>query len=135
MEVVTMLGIVLKNQKDQPPEVHAKGETLIESVKKARYDSDPNIRAWAGFLFTFAGPELERLPNLQRMIGDESWQSRLMGLAAMANVPRDRQKQFAEEILEKESQQFVKDFAKATLEKAPPKPTTQPAEGAAPAQN
>src|SRR5258706_249192 len=135
MEVVTMLGMVLKNQKDQPPEIHARGETLIESVKKARYDSDPKVRAWAGFLFTFAGPELERLPNLQRMIGDDGWQSRLLGLAAMANVPRDRQKQFAEEILEKESQQFVKDFARASLEKAPPKPTTQPVEGAAPAQN
>jgi len=135
LEVLTMLGMVLKGQKDAAPEVRAKGESLVEAVKKARYDADANIRAWAGFLFTFAGPELERLPNLTRMVGDEAWQCRLLGLAAMANVPRDRQKQFAEEVLEKDPQQFVKDFAKATLEKPPPKPTTQPVEGAAPAQN
>jgi len=135
MEVLTMLGMVLKNQKDQPPEIHAKGESLIESVKKARFDSDPNIRAWAGFLFTFAGPQVERETNLQKMIQDEGWQCRLLALAAMANVPRERQKMFADEVLEKDSQQLVKDFARATMEKPPPRPTTQPAEGAPPAQN
>jgi tetratricopeptide (TPR) repeat protein len=132
LEVLTMLGMVLRNQKDQPPEVKAKGESLIEAVKKARFDSDPNIRAWAGLLFAFSGSEEERAPNVQRMLLDDAWQSRLLGLAAMANLPRERQVQLAHEVLEKDSQQFVKDFAKATIEKPLPKPTTQPAQ---PAQN
>ena len=110
----------------------AKGETLIEAVKKARFDSDANIRAWASFLFAFAAPEEERAPNVQRMLLDDAWQSRLLGLAAMGNLPPERQKQLANQVLETDSQQFVKHFAKATIEKPLPKPTTQPAE---PAQN
>ncbi|HEV8377767.1 MAG TPA: hypothetical protein VGP99_02875, partial [Tepidisphaeraceae bacterium] len=126
MEVLGMLGIVLKSQKDAAPEVRAKGETLVDAVKKARFDSDPNVRAWAGFIIAFAAPEEERAPNVQRMLLDEAWQSRLLGLAAMGSLPRERQMQLAREAMEKDSQQFVKDFAKATIEKPPPKPTTQP---------
>ncbi|HEV8293213.1 MAG TPA: hypothetical protein VGP94_14860, partial [Tepidisphaeraceae bacterium] len=127
MEVLGMLGMALRGQKEAQPEVRAKGETLIDAVKKARFDSDPNVRAWAGFIMAFAAPEEERAPNVQRMMLDEAWQSRLLGLAAMATLPRERQLQLAKEAMEKDSQQFVKDFAKATIEKPPPKPTTQPA--------
>jgi len=45
MEVLGMLGLVLRSQKDQPPEVRAKGDSLIDAVKKARFDSDPNVRS------------------------------------------------------------------------------------------
>jgi tetratricopeptide (TPR) repeat protein len=128
MEVLATLGMTLKAQKDQPPEVRTKGESLIEAVRKLRTDADPNVRAWAGFIYTFAGPVDERAPNVQRMLLDEAWQSRMLGLAAMGGVPLDRQRQFAREVIEKDSQQFVKDFAKATIEKPPPKPTTRPAE-------
>jgi hypothetical protein len=127
MEVLGMLGAVLKGQKDAAPEVRAKGETLIDAVKKARFDSDPNIRAWAGFIFTFAAPEEERAPNVQRMLLDEAWQSRLLGLASMGPLPRERQMQMARDVMEKDPEQFVKDFAKATIERPPPRPTTQPA--------
>jgi len=122
-----MLGVALKNQKDAAPEVRAKGDTLIDAVKKARFDSDPNVRAWAGFIFTFGATEDERAPNVQRMLLDEAWQPRLLGLAAMGPLPRERQVQMAGEVMEKDTQQFVKDFAKATIERPPPKPTTQPA--------
>jgi hypothetical protein len=127
-----MLGMVLRGQKDQPPEVKAKGESLIEAVKKARFDSDPNIRAWAGLLFAFSCADEERGPNVQRMLLDDAWQSRLLGLAAMANLPQERQKALANDVIEKDSQQFVKDFARATIEKPLPKPSTQPVQ---PAQN
>ena len=105
----------------------SKGDLLIDAVKKARYDSDPNIRAWAAFIFTFAAPEEERAPNVQRMLLDEAWQPRLLGLASMGALPRERQMQLAKEAMERDSQQFIKDFAKATIERPPPKPTTQPA--------
>jgi hypothetical protein len=127
MESLAMLGMLLKNQKDAAPEVRARGESLIDAVKKARFDSDPNVRAWAGFIFTFGAPEEERAPNVQRMLLDEAWQSRLLGLAGMSPLPRERQMQLARDVMERDSEQLVKDFAKATIEKPPPKPTTQPA--------
>ena len=60
------------------------------------------------------------------MMQDETWQSRLLALAAMQTLPRERQMQFANEAMDKPNKQFVKDFAKATIERPPPKPTTQP---------
>jgi tetratricopeptide (TPR) repeat protein len=128
LEVLGVLGMVLKGQKDAAPEVRAKGDLLIDNVKKSRYDSDPNIRAWAAFIFTFAAPEEERAPNVQRMLLDEAWQPRLLGLASMGALARDRQMQLAKEAMERDSQQFIKDFAKAAIERPPPKPTTQPAQ-------
>jgi len=75
----------------------------------------------------FAAGENERPPIVQRMVQDETWQSRLLGLTAMQSLPRERQIQLAKDAMEKENKQFVKDFAKATIERPPPKPTTQPA--------
>jgi hypothetical protein len=126
MEVLAMLGATLRGQKDAAPEVRAKGESLVDSVKKARFDADPNVRAWAGFIVAFAASEEERAPNVQRMLLDETWQSRLLALAAMASLPRERQIQFAKDVIEKDNPQFVKDFAKATIDRPPPRPTTQP---------
>jgi hypothetical protein len=126
MEVLAMLGASLRGQKDAAPEVRAKGESLVDAVRKARFDSDPNVRAWAGFIVAFAASEEERAPNVQRMLLDETWQSRLLALAAMATLPRERQVQFARDVIEKDNQQFVKDFAKATIDRPPPRPATQP---------
>jgi hypothetical protein len=127
MEVLAMLGATLRSQKDASPEVRAKGESLIDAVRKTRFDSDTNVRAWAGFIMAFAAGENERAPNVERMMQDETWQSRLLGLAAMQTLPRERQMQFAREAIEKDNKPFVKDFAKATIDRPPPKPTTQPA--------
>jgi len=127
MEVLAMLGATFRAQKDAAPEVRAKGESLIDAVRKTRFDADPNVRAWAGFLVAFTAAEDERAPNVQRMMLDEGWQSHLLGLAAMAMLPRERQIQLANEAMEKDAHQYVKDFAKATIERPPPKPTTQPA--------
>jgi tetratricopeptide (TPR) repeat protein len=127
MEVLAMLGATLRGQKEAAPEVRAKGEALIDAVRKARFDSDVNVRAWAGFITAFAAGENERAPNVQRMMQDETWQSRLLALAAMQALPRERQMQFANEAMDRPNKPFVKEFAKATIERPPPRPTTQPA--------
>ena len=126
MEVLAMLGATLRAQKDAGAEVQARGESLIDAVRKARFDSDVNVRAWAGFLMAFVASENERAPNVERMMQEDTWQSRLLALAAMQALPRERQMQFANEAMDKVNKPFVKEFAKATIERPPPKPTTQP---------
>jgi len=127
VELLAALGVALRSQKEAAPEVRAKGDSLVEVVRKARFDADANVRAWAGFVFTFTGPEVEREPNVQKMMVDDAWQARLLGLASMGALPQDRQKQFAREVIEKDAKDFVKDYAKAAMEMPPPKPpATQP---------
>jgi hypothetical protein len=107
--------------------MRARGGALIDVVGKARTDGDANVRGWAGFLYAFTAPEEQRAPNALRMLQDEAWQPRLLGLAALQGLPKERRDQLTKEVMEKDSMQLVREFAKASLEKPPPKPTTQPA--------
>jgi tetratricopeptide (TPR) repeat protein len=127
MELMVTMGALMVSHKDATPEHKMRGDALIDVVSKARTDADPNVRAWSGFLYGFAAPEDQRAPNALRMLQDEAWQPRLLGLAVAAVLPRDRFLQLAKEAMEKDSVDFVKEYAKASIEKPLPKPTTQPA--------
>ncbi len=127
MELLITMGVTLIGQKEATAEMRARGGALIDVVGKARTDGDANVRGWAGFLYAFTAPEEQRAPNALRMLQDEAWQPRLLGLAALQGLPKERRDQLTKEVMEKDSMQLVREFAKASLEKPPPKPTTQPA--------
>lgn len=128
LQLMAVISSALKAQKDKP-ELQAQGDNLLEAIR--RTDGDDSVRAWALFLSVLyvAAPNQQESAET-KLLADAAWQSRLLGIAALSSLPRDKQQALAEEAIRKEKVDFIKDFAtvnlKAIKTAATTQPTTQP---------
>ena len=103
---------------------------LTEALRKATFDTDANVRAWATFLTAFISPQPEQQAAIEKFTGASDWQSRLFGvlLAQLTHQGIDQIKPLAEgdddEIVEQLARGVVERFEAAA---------TQPATAPAPA--
>lgn len=117
---------MLAEQKDNA-EVKAKTVELLQKVEKTRSDSEPSVRAWAAFLYAFFGPDLVRDPATERLLLDDSWEGRLLGLFALSKLPPARQKTLAEPLSQKDKEAIVREYAGAAVELSGRRAETRPA--------
>ena len=117
------------------------GERSAETMalfRKNSFDEDPDVKAYAAFFFAREAGQ-DRPQEVRTMLKDAAWQVRLLGLVTM-RIPNpttreplidiEQQKAMMQELLDKETEPHVRDYAAAALEllKSPATPpATQPA--------
>lgn len=119
--------------------VSERGAALLGLYRKHFFDTDPDIRAYAAFFYAWETGNAERPQAVRDMLKDAAWQVRMMGVVAMQMpnaatgqplIAIEQQKAMAQELLAKETEPQVRDYAAAALEllqnPAPPA-ATQPA--------
>ena len=118
-------------------DAQARAGALMALYRKAWFDANPDIKAYAAYFHALGSNEGPQM--VAEMLADGAWQARLLGMLAMQQrnagageplVPIDRQKAMLKELLEKEKEPQVRDYAAATLDllnAPPPAPATRPA--------
>jgi hypothetical protein len=101
---------------------------MAEMIHKSTGDSFSAVRAQASYLTAVLSEPNAAQAMVQRMIGDESFAMRVLGLEAMRVVyPVAKQKEMAAAIAKDDSDPIVKQLAASLVEVAALPPTSQPA--------
>ena len=116
-----------------------RGAEVKALFRKHSFDEDPDVKAYAAFFYAREAGGEDRPQEVRTMLKDAAWQVRLLGLVTMRIrnpktgeplIDIKQQEAMAQELLDKETEPHVRDYAAAVLEllknPAPP-PATQPA--------
>ena len=101
---------------------------LTEALRKATFDTDANVRAWATFVSAYLSSEADQQAAIAKLTAASDWQSRMFGvlLAQLTQQGIDSVKPLAEgdddEMVERLARGVVDRFAVAATQ-----PTTPPA--------
>jgi hypothetical protein len=136
MEAVAWFGVNLAQREEREAQLLA-GDAL-GALRRASNDPEPALRAWGGFTVAraAANPEARRR-FIEEMLGDPSWEPRLVGAVLAAQTTDAAQwKQLLGPLAQDDPDPVVKEFAAAVVRfadnPASTQPTTQPAEGEQP---
>jgi hypothetical protein len=99
---------------------------ILDWIKTATRDSSDPVQAWANSVLARFAPPAERLQLASHMINDPYWVTRLLGLASMTALPPQDQRNLLHQVLARETEPVVLDFAR-NLNEVFEQSTTQPA--------
>lgn len=124
MEHLASLSMQMRQAKDE--KVVDEGKALLEPMRKARNDPDASVRAWSGYLLATYGLDSEKEQAVERLLLDEAWQARLVGVMTVGGLPEEKRKPRVEDMA-KDADEIVKQVAACAVEILRRPPATQPA--------
>lgn len=126
IELTALLASIIHSQAEESG-LRARAEPMFDVLRKAGAETDPAVRAWALFMLAFYGGAEQRPVIVQRMLADEAWQTRLLGLIGVAALPPERREQLLSAIAASDRENSVRQYAAAALELIRQPPATRPA--------
>jgi hypothetical protein len=100
---------------------------IQNALEKAANDPDPQVRAHVSFSIAQIMPAEMRRKQIDRMLGDSAWESRLLALLLTQMLPADQWPIIAAPIAEGDPDEIVMRFATAVVDFADNPAATQPA--------
>jgi tetratricopeptide (TPR) repeat protein len=130
LDLVTAYVQLLSATKDADEATRAAGVEFANALSRGRDDATPVVAAYATYLSgRLVAPE-KRGDFVERLVNNNNWPARLMGLVVAVGMTPEKQAAVMEKLAKDDADPLIKSFAAATADflRNPPstQPTTQP---------